>query len=185
MFNSAMVDVVVGMLFVFLVFSLVVSGINEGITRVLAVRSRQLWSALRELLDGSYESGDQRPRTNTRATDTDPLSMQLYANPLVRQLETAIRDERSRLPRIPKNEFSRGLIDVLVPAGNSATTVAQVRQALSNLPDDSPIKKPLLAIAGEAGEAVDKLREGIGEWFDARMTTLSTSIGDARNGPSS
>jgi hypothetical protein len=57
------------MLFVFLVFSLVVSGINEGITRVLASRSRQLWRAVRELLDGRAGTGDQRPRKDEVADE--------------------------------------------------------------------------------------------------------------------
>jgi hypothetical protein len=161
------------MLFIFLVFSLVVSGINEGFTRILASRSRQLWRALRQLLDGTAGTGDQRPRKDTVADANSPLSVKLYAHPLISQLETAVRDQRSRLSHIPSTEFSRGLIDVLVPAGAEATGVEETRAKLHDLPDGSPIKKPLLAIASEAGAEVDKLRQNIGDWFDTRMTGLS------------
>jgi hypothetical protein len=171
MSSSGAVDLVIGMLFVFLVFSLVVSGINEGITRALASRSRQLWRGLKELLDGGAGSGDQRPRKDAVADKNSPLSLQLYRHPLINQLETAIRDQRSRLSHIPSTDFSRGLIDVLIPEGNGTTTVEEVRERLRGFPDF--LKKPLLAISSEAGEEVDKLRQGIGEWFDTRMAALS------------
>jgi hypothetical protein len=173
MFGSGMVDVVVGMLFVFLVFSLVVSGINEGITRVLASRSRQLWRAVRELLDGGTGKGDPRPEKGAAADADSPLAIKLYAHPSIHQLETAVRDRHSRMSHIPSTEFSRGLIDVLVPEGEGTTTVQQVRDRLRDLPDF--LKKPLLPIASEAGEDFDKFRQGIGEWFDTRMSALSAA----------
>jgi hypothetical protein len=61
--GSGLLDVVLGLIFLFLIFSLVVSGVNEAATRVLAWRSRHLWRALRELLEGEALSTvkDQRP----------------------------------------------------------------------------------------------------------------------------
>ena len=171
MFGSRVIDLVIGMVFVFLVFSLVVSGINEGITTILASRSRQLWRAMKELLDGSAGKGDQRPQKDAVADESSPLSLRLYTNPLIHQLETAVRDRRSRLSHIPSTDFSRGLIDVVVPESNGTTTADEIRAKLQELPDF--LKRPLLAIATEAGEEVDKLRQGIGDWFDTRMTALS------------
>lgn len=172
MFGAEAVDLVVGMLFVFLVFSLVVSGINEGITRVLASRSRELWRSLRELLDGSEGKGDQRPRRDARVDANSPLSMKLYAHPLIQQLETAVRDRHSRLSHIPSTDFARGLIDVLVP-GEGASSVEGFGRQLRELPVN--LRTPLRTIAGEVGGDVEKLRQGIGEWFDARMSTLSAT----------
>jgi hypothetical protein len=172
MFGSAVVDLVIGMLFVFLVFSLVVSGINEAITRLLVSRSRQLWRAMKELLDGGAGSGDQRPPKDAVAGEDSPLSLKLYTHPVIHQLETAVRDKHSRLSHIPSTEFARGLVGVLVPEGENATTVQQIRNRIQELPDS--LKKPLLPIASEAGEQVDKLRRGIGEWFDTKMSALAT-----------
>lgn len=61
---SGIVGTVIGIIFVFLVFSLVVSGVNEAITRVLAWRSRHLWRTLRQLMDGAGKklTEDQRPK---------------------------------------------------------------------------------------------------------------------------
>jgi hypothetical protein len=173
MLTSGALDLVLGLLFVFLVFSLVVSAVNEAITRILASRSRQLWTSLRHLLDGVTSGGDQRPPKNVVATAESPLSIRLYAHPIVKQLEIAARDSKSRLSNIPATDFSRGLIDVLVDGGEGETTVPDFITKLKALPDESPIKKPLLAVAAEAGTELDKLRDGIGQWFDARMSSLS------------
>jgi len=170
MLGAEAVDLVVGMLFVFLVFSLVVSGINEGITRALASRSRELWRALRELLDGGADKGDQRPRRDVSVDADSALSMKLYAHPLIGQLETAVRDQHSRLSRIPSTDFSRGLIDVIV-SGEDTVSVEEFQRQLQDLPDS--LRKPLRAITNEVGTDVEKLRRGIGEWFDARMSALS------------
>jgi hypothetical protein len=171
MFGAQAVDLVVGMLFIFLVFSLVVSGINEGIARILSSRSRQLWRSLKELLDGSAGKGDQRPQRDVQVDAKSPLSLQLYSHPMIQQLETAVRDKRSRLSRIPSTDFARGLIDVVVPG--DTVTVEDFEKAIKQLPNG--LEAPLRAVAKEVGNDVEKLRRGIGEWFDARMTSLSAA----------
>jgi hypothetical protein len=173
MVGSGVIDFVIGMLFVFLVFSLVVSGINEAITRLLASRSRQLWRSLKELLDGGAADGDQRPRKDVAATKDSPLSTRLYVSPFISQLEIAVRDQRSRLSHIPSTAFSRGLIDALDSERDGVPSVDRLLSILRGLPEGSPIKKPLLTIANEAGASIDTLRRDIGEWFDNRMEALS------------
>ena len=69
MLDSAVVDVILGMLFVFFVFSLLVSGANEVISRTLGLRSRTLWRSLRRLLEGTTGTGDQRPIATTGQTN--------------------------------------------------------------------------------------------------------------------
>ena len=43
---GTVVNIVIGTAFVFLIFSLVVSGVNEGLTAVFAIRSKILWQTL-------------------------------------------------------------------------------------------------------------------------------------------
>jgi hypothetical protein len=147
MFSSGAIDLALGLIVIFLIFSLVVSGINEGITRILASRSRQLWKSLRTLLDGPTGKGDQRPLKEGQG-DTS-FTSQLYENPIIKQFEKAVHDSHTRLSHIPGNAFAQGLIDVLVPNGDGHTTVEEVRRKIKEL--NPPFEKPLLAIASEAG----------------------------------
>ncbi len=50
---SVYVDLAIGLVLAFLLLSLLVSGINEGIVRLLGIRSKFLWAYLRDTLDGA------------------------------------------------------------------------------------------------------------------------------------
>lgn len=175
MVGSGMIDLVVGILFIFLVFSLLVSAVNEGLTKLLAWRSRHLWRALRQILDGEKPSltVDQRPKVS--ATEAITWTDRLYTHPLVRQLERRVPTSRSRLSHLSADDFSRALIDLLLPDSNGSATVAEVRTAVRGLPTNSPLRAPLLAILNDMGDRLDQLRRGIGDWFDARMEALSSA----------
>jgi hypothetical protein len=183
MIDSGVVDVVLGVIFIFLVFSLVVSGINEAITRAVGWRSRHLWRALRQMLDGERAEliQDERPdvkRLNAMAEQEAPsppsLTTGLYMHPLIRQLEGRLPGpmKRSRISHIASSDFSRALIDLLVPTGEGQTSVAQVRENVRGLPVTSPLRAPVLALISEAGDRLDHLQKGISEWFDARMEAV-------------
>lgn len=186
---SAILDVVIGVVFVFLVFSLVVSGIGEAISRALAWRSRHLWRALTKLIDGRSPSAlrDQRPKTSlepTAPTSTIPastvasdgrLTESLYAHPLILQLEGRNVTERSRLAAIPKTDFARALIDIVAPNDAEPSTVERVRQEVMKWGKDVPMRAPLLALTAEAEGQISRLQDSLGEWFDARMEFLTAA----------
>ena len=171
---SAILDVVVGVVFVFLVFSLIVSGIGELISKALAWRSRHLWRALRTLVDGESPSmmRDQRP---TKTPAGDSLTDRLYAHPLIRQLEGRNLMQRSRLAWIPRNDFARAVIDIVAPNDASPSTVERVREQVAGWDEGNPMRAPLLSLAAEAEGGLSTFRDGIGEWFDVRMDALSAA----------
>ncbi|MGR6921750.1 hypothetical protein ACU635_46530 [[Actinomadura] parvosata] len=49
---SVYVDLALGLVVAFLLLSLLVSGLNEAVVRVLSIRSKFLWAYLRDTLDG-------------------------------------------------------------------------------------------------------------------------------------
>ncbi len=56
MFDSVVVDVVISLSLIFLVFSLVTSGLRELISRVMETRAKELWRTLRRLVDDPISS---------------------------------------------------------------------------------------------------------------------------------
>ena len=50
--NSEWLDIAIGVMFVWFVLALAVSAVNEAITRAFAMRSKQLWASLSQILDG-------------------------------------------------------------------------------------------------------------------------------------
>ncbi|WP_232320686.1 hypothetical protein [Herbidospora daliensis] len=57
---SYYVDLAIGLILAFLLLSLLVSGLNEGVVRLLGIRSKFLWAYLRDTLDG----GEQIQKVN-------------------------------------------------------------------------------------------------------------------------
>jgi beta-lactamase superfamily II metal-dependent hydrolase len=171
---SGVLDIVIGVIFVFLVFSLVVSGVGEVINQMLALRSRHLWRSLRKLMDEGEPSAvkDQRPLKETAPTTRVE---QLYAHPLIQQLERRVVTDRSRISRIPPTDFARALVDVLVPEAGTDVDVDSIAASVTSLPVDSPLRAPLIAVLRESGEEVTRFRAAVGDWFDARMEFLSAA----------
>jgi len=58
-FGSTVIDLVIAMALIFLVFSLITSGLRELIAKVLETRAKELWRTLRRLLDDPL-AGDLR-----------------------------------------------------------------------------------------------------------------------------
>src|SRR4051794_30986098 len=101
MFNSQWLDIAIGVVFVWFLLALTVTAINEALTRILAMRSRQLWQWLHQILDGQQnvtsiwrnaftlwrKSKDTRPTTTTLAANAS-FSHKLYATKTVHALET-------------------------------------------------------------------------------------------------
>ena len=182
---SGTLDVVIGLLFIFMVFSLVVSGIYESGARPLESRSRLLWRS-RQLLDGDTAGGfDRRPDLGTEAGTG--LTDKLYAHPIIQSLEERRRTgdlfTKTRLNHIPPTDFGRALIDVLLPAGTNATSVEALRAAVNDSEIDDSVKRSILPIAGDAAASLDNVREVMGPIPDPATVTSQLSA-HPRSSPS-
>ena len=93
MLNSSILDVVIGLAYVYLILSLIVSAANEMFTSVLRWRARTLKAGITELLDAE-------------------LAGRFYAHPLIAKLGAPRRDPSY----LPARTFSLALLDVAVPA---------------------------------------------------------------------
>lgn len=189
---STILDVVIGVVFIFFVFSLVASGVHELVSRALASRSKQLWRAIGRLIDddegttssvrrtrtivgGLNGSRDPRPDRGGSA-GSSRRSDQLLAHALIGGLDEADtwgRQAKTRISHIEPELFSRALIDVV--AGNATLEdTAAFRRALGTLPDGR-LRRELEAVARHAGPGIDDLRRDLAAWFDDRMDALSTA----------
>ena len=57
MFDSQWLDIAIGVVFVWFLLALSVTAINEALARFFSLRSKQLWKALHQMLDGQTERG--------------------------------------------------------------------------------------------------------------------------------
>lgn len=188
MFGSEILEVVIGMIFIFLLLSLVCSAVNEIIEAWLNKRADFLEKGIKELLNDKNGTG---------------LVKELYNHPLVSGLFRGTYADgdanKTLLPSyIPARNFALALMDIVLPADeaaksgtNSATTPmktahtapapASATDALQPLRDaikDNAIinpetQKALLTLIDAAGNDAAKARENIENWFNSSMDRVS------------
>ena len=191
MFNSGILDVAIGMIFIYLLLSLITSAANEVIELWLKNRAADLERGIRELIDPG-----KKPNESS-------VVQQVYDHPLISGLfggkykDSGIANvgkyiKRTALPSyIPARNFALAIMDLALPAtnGTSGTTGAApltaggsvrysaeaLRDALfqpgSILPEST--RKALVSLIDAAGNDATKARENIENWFNSSMDRVS------------
>lgn len=183
MLNSEWLDIAVSVVLIWFLFALIVSAINEGVARLLAIRSKQLWKALTQLLDGTekptglLEEVVGVPAWSGRPASPHPeggalVTAKLYATKTIQGLEnrTGI-GQKTRIHHIPAPVFSHTLLEMAL-ATPGATPIDQIRSYVDGL-GDIPMKPQLEAVLATAGDDVNQFRAGVEQWFDGQMSRLS------------
>ena len=171
MFGFEMLDVAIGIVFVYLLVSLLCSAIVEVMESVLKRRSTDLERGIGELLQDSS------------------LLERLYNHPLINGLfRGAYQPGNRNLPSyIPSRSFALAILDILAsPDGKQHAgvwgTTAAAPATLSteglasgmtgNAPADQARHAVMTLVNAAAGDA-QKARENIELWFDAAMDRVS------------
>jgi hypothetical protein len=188
--SSEIIDVAIGIAFIFLFFSLICSVVNEAIASAFSLRSKNLVAGLNSLFSESklnndgrlfvqaiYENGLVRalykdPQTPDRkTTSVNPPAANvgsLFHVPSV--LQTVANWVKVDLPSyIPSRTFSSALLDVLVPPTNGEPRdLGQLRSAITSLPD-SPTKNALLSLAASTQKDLAEFQTKAEMWFNDSM----------------
>jgi hypothetical protein len=112
MFNSGILDVAIGLVFIFLLLSLICSAISEMIEALLKKRAADLERGIREFLNDRDGTG---------------LASKLYNHPLVFGLFDGDYEPKktSKLPSyIPSRNFALALMDIIQPADKTKVSGA-------------------------------------------------------------
>lgn len=175
MYLQEILEVAVGLVFVWLVLALAAMQIQEWIATMLAKRSADLEKSIRELLS------------------SEDLADKFYTHPLIASLyKEAKPGKKPRLPSyIPANKFATALFDIIVDAGTDASPVkklfSDVETQLASL--DDPAQRKLagedwntiletmkqVAASGMGETAVDSLKQQV-EAFAKAHPELQSAI---------
>lgn len=156
---STLLDVAIGLIFIFFVFSVFVSGIVELINSLLDRRAQLLRLALDKLL-------------GTR------LSTDFFNHKLTKVKQEKYMGFWKRVNYLSANSFSTVLIDLMVKAGGSAPgvtpsqqTLASIRQGLqqATLGDIRDLVEPILAKSDD----LQTFRAELETWYNGYMEQVS------------
>lgn len=171
MFNSEVLEVAIGLVFVYLLLCLLCSGISEAVARVLAWRSKTLEEALKKLLNN--------PELFKEISQNSLLS-ELHLDRWYHKILgfLPVFKQQGNPTSVPTQSFVMTLFEYLLKNAKDMSR-EDIEKLLNGLPD-SDLKTTLLTIFNsietgidKAEEIVARLKEGVGKWFDDKMEQLT------------
>lgn len=193
---SAILDLVIGLSFIYLLLALVVSGVVEmiaarldrrgeilqwGIATLLDIpsrtdykkgffrKARELFIGLSEpAIDKIVESEKAQLQCGKPLCAKQSITLeQVYAHPLIKSLRM---HGSNKLPSyIPPKHFAAALIDLASRRGQIDKTARSVIDALPN----GSVKTALGALHRDAGSSVEQLETSIVGWYEETMERVS------------
>jgi len=155
MFGSQILDVAIGLFFVYLLLSIICSIINETIAKFFTLRAKTLRQGIQNLITGKDQKGGE-------------LVELFYNHSLIKGFSS-----KGKPSYISSRAFALALIDILAPNKEGTTRVFDdIHQAIVKLPE-SNTKQTLLLLISEAGKDLKKIQENIESWFDDTMDRIS------------
>ena len=169
MLDHPVVDIALGLFWLYLLLSLTASAVREWIAGVIGLRARNLRAGIRSLIGDEY-------------------ARRLYDHPLVRNLgkkkpllrsvfSKSKKDRYTRPSYIAPETLSSVLLAVLAKdtGGKSLVTygAGEVRGVVEEIRDDHPLKPVLQVLVDDSEGAATQLRDRLAGWFDEGMTRVS------------
>ncbi|HEV7508857.1 MAG TPA: hypothetical protein VGS07_28515 [Thermoanaerobaculia bacterium] len=169
MFGSIVLEVAIGVVFVYLLLSLIVTAVTELISSWLRLRSTNLWDGIRNLLDSDGAT---------------QWAAKLYDHPLIQGL-SPLPPKAPKKPAtaarvvgpsyIPSRTFAVALLDVLKESTTSAQNPdpwLQLQATIQELPDKK-LKRLLVALLGESRGDLELFKKNLEIWFNNTMERVS------------
>jgi len=187
LFNSTILEVIIGLIFVYLLLSIMCTAANEWVAALLRRRGKTLEKGLVQLLGGQRMGPAQAAKTEEAANNTgtskpeyqakyqtkyakpeDALIRAFYDHPLISSM---MHDKNHATYLSPRN-FSATLTDIITGAEKTKLEISDVVAGVNALPDGE-VKRSLLALLRRADGNMEKARLAIEGWFNDAMDRVS------------
>ena len=155
MFGSAIIDIAIGLVFVYLVLSLVVTAAQEVLETIIKLRGAHLAKGIEKLL------GEARAKEFFAATAVAALSPDRWLGAGTRKPSY-----------IPSRTFAMVVLDMIVPATAAAPrSLPAVQRAIEAIAD-ADLRQALTARL-DGAQTLDQVQARLQEWFDDQMDRVS------------
>jgi hypothetical protein len=153
---TAFLEVAIGLVFTYLLLSLIATWVNETIASVFKLRANDLKKAIQDLLE-----------------DPDKVK-EFYEHPLIKALSRQKNGQVKRLPAyIPDRTFALVALDVLSEKKALITESAdELKPLIDSLPSGG-VKDTFDTFWRAGAKSVESLRSDVETWFNDKMDRLS------------
>jgi len=176
-----LLDVAIGLVFIYLLLSLICSSVNEGLESFLRNRAIDLEAGIRRLLGdkpGTWWASFS-PGVNSIAAPT--ITREFYRHPLIRNLFGT----EKRLPTyIPARNFALAVMDIVAKDGglvrgatnnpaNSTTGVVEWQTIFNEAEIPASLRRSIQTLVEAAKDDAQQARINIENWFNSSMDRVS------------
>ena len=154
MLDHPIIDVGLGLILFYVMFSLVASAVQEWIASVLGLRSENLRDGVRNLIGDEYAT-------------------RVYEHPLISNLA-----KKDKLPSyIAPETLSTVLLEVIARESNHksymAHTASEARAMVAKISDEHPLKEIIAPLIDDGEDAANALKERLAGWIDEGMSRVA------------
>ena len=172
MFDSDIVEIAIGLIFVYFLLSLVASSATEWISRVTKLRASNLYDGIENMLENPelmkkfYTHPLITPTLQAYSKDKKKIEDELAKTLDVRQIKKLLRNKPSY---ISSRNFAMVLLEV-VGKGSGLENVKALQDGNKEVvPDVGSIRQSLLALVNQAGGDYENAVTNVEKWFDDVM----------------
>lgn len=190
LFGSTMLEVAIGVIFVYLLVSLLCSALNELIEAYLQYRATNLANGIRRLLGNDELAQKLLDHPLVKPLGERPsyipsrtFSLALWNLATTEGAAAALRKLKEGAPppkegeaaAAPQRTVADDVQSLAGAAGGVTQNVREIRTLIEGLPDEGfrNIKVSLLSLMDEAGNDMQKARENVEDWYDDAMDRVS------------
>lgn len=174
MFNSTVLDVAIGLIFIYLLLAILCTAINEYIAHVFASRGKLLAKGILGML--SPDSTPPSPVPNEPAAGQpagNNPQIDLVKDFYQHGLLCGLWEKNGKHPSyISAQTFATIIMDVLAKGNDAAVTFAQLMKGVEKLPPGKA-QSALLALLRTAQGDVAKARQAIETWYNNTMDRVT------------
>jgi hypothetical protein len=162
LFNSITLDVMIGLVFVYLLLAILCTTVNEWLAGLMKLRSKNLAAAIKQLLDSQSGPGG----------DAGWFLKKFYEHPLIAgMLKPGMTGAAAHPSYLPSRTFATTVMDIVTAQKPGKIEFADLETGIKALPDGD-VKKALLALIQNSGN-LDQAQKNIETWFDDTMDRAS------------
>src|SRR5436305_2183234 len=162
LFGSAVLDVAIGLAFIYLLLAIFCTAINEWLAGVLKTRGKMLGQGITELLNG--QAGTHKGQANAATGFLEDF----YGHPLI----SGMMRDKTHPTYIPARTFASVLLDLVTSHKPGVLSFDDVEKGLNDLPEGE-VKRALLALIKDTERDLDTAKKRIEAWYDDAMDRVT------------
>lgn len=159
LFNSTVLDVIIGLVFVYLLLSILCTAANEWVAAITKRRGKMLEKGIHQLLEKQPTKPNASP---------DAFRTAFYEHPLL----TSIKHDKNHPTYISPRTFAAIVTDLLTAAKPGVVKYEDLETGAKDLPEGN-VKKSVLALVQRSNEQLETAQNAIEGWFNDAMDRVT------------